>query len=46
MALQIDRYGNGSNNAPACGRTMKITNQENGKSVSWGNLSLERKEGD
>ncbi|KAM0751599.1 barwin-like endoglucanase [Meredithblackwellia eburnea MCA 4105] len=33
VALQIDRYGSGSNNAPDCGRTVVVTNTANGKSV-------------
>ena len=33
VAIQIDRYGTGSNNAPDCGRTVVITNPANSKTV-------------
>ncbi|KAL8293488.1 hypothetical protein RQP46_000189 [Phenoliferia psychrophenolica] len=34
VAIQLARYGTGSNNAPDCGRKVSITNPANGKSVT------------
>ncbi len=33
VALALARYGTGSNNAPDCGRKVRITNTANGKTV-------------
>lgn len=33
VALEMSRYGGGSNNAPDCGRQVEVTNVANGKSV-------------
>jgi hypothetical protein len=34
VALELSRYGTGSNNAPDCGRKVLVTNSANGKSVT------------
>lgn len=34
VAIALSRYGTGSNNAPDCGRSVRITNKSNGKSVT------------
>lgn len=34
VALSLERYGTGSNNAPDCGRSIKVTNEANSQSVT------------